>query len=173
MAQNSRVFNIGHTEDDTDKIFAVVPVYLHEIRSTATPASDIFTFPIDVYTKDLEVKRTHWFEFEGQDWLFNWTGNNPISDSEIGPKIHRQFEITKLKGREPAGAKYDFPLPKFTKVEIKKRGRYHLKAGIVLSNTPRRLRILLSDLTETLVAQEDLDLLDPDLILPFGFPKEN
>ena len=173
MPQSGIVYHLGPTEDDSYKIFAVVPSFLHEIRPTAiTPTGDI-TFPIDIYNDDLSINRSHWFLFEGQDWIFNWTGTRPLDDTSVERKLHRQFEVLSQEGQDYSGSTYDFPLLNYTKVEITKRGRYFRKGAIVIGHTSTKLRLLTSDSSQILVAQTDTVILDPDHTLPFGFPIEN
>ena len=161
------------TEDRNDRILrAVVPSHFHEFRDRTQqiPLNSYLHYGIPIYNLNGTVRHLLHFKFELVDWRFFWTGEESNSIESSVQILNRQFAELRHFEQDLSGNNYPFPLPTFTKVQIKKRGRYYLQPGLVLGHTGNNLRIQVIDGGTTCIRQQFTVILDPNETLPFGLP---
>ena len=169
------IINVSpHTNNENDDLLrAVIPGHLHQfpyIRDREVRRIGHIHYPIPIYNIDGTLSRSLYFRFDLVDWRFHWSGPNSHSFQLVITTLNRQFAALRPFYQDLRGENYPFPLPNFTKVQITKRGRYHLQAGLVAGHTDRNLKVQTLDGSIYLVRQQFTFILDPNETLPFGIP---
>ena len=117
--------------------------------------------------------KEYFFRFNKADWRFDPDRFQFSTAQALIEHLDYQFRSIEeglYSFRFDRGILITDPVPIYCKVLILKRGRYFRTAGIVVNNRTLRLKVQTAEGNVITVIQDDIELLDPEDILPFGIP---